>query len=277
MAQVLQNINNFLHSDLVASILLFIVILAVTAIVDYVASRFMRGILHVNEERDLPSSSIFVNIVRGIVWFLGICIALSTCFNIDVSAALTALGIGGIAVSLGFQDTLSNLIGGLQVSLMRIIVPGDNIEVGSTSGVVTDVTWRHTCIHTSAGEDVIVPNSVINTTSLKHLPPVTRVKLSIVVADSGDNLDAVAKAIEATAAEAAGRVATLTKQPSVSFSAIDAEGFKGLLIFEVEDAGTADAAGDAALRAIAPLTRPDAHERLSQDAEAAPETEEQTA
>ena len=44
-----------------------------------------------------------------------------------------ALGIGGIAISLGFQDTLSNLIGGLQVSLLRIIKPGDNIEVGSST------------------------------------------------------------------------------------------------------------------------------------------------
>lgn len=43
-------------------------------------------------------------------------VMLSTCFGIDVSAAITALGIGGIAISLGFQDTISNLIGGVQVS-----------------------------------------------------------------------------------------------------------------------------------------------------------------
>ena len=53
---------------------------------------------------------------------------LSTCYGVDVSAAITALGIGGIAISLGFQDTIANLIGGLQVSLLRIIKPGDNIE-----------------------------------------------------------------------------------------------------------------------------------------------------
>ena len=88
-----------------------------------------------------------MNIVRGAVWFLGICIMLSTCFNVNVSAAITALGIGGIAISLGFQDTISNLIGGLQVSLMRIVKPGDNIEVGSSSGVVKDVTWRHTSLY----------------------------------------------------------------------------------------------------------------------------------
>ena len=58
--------------------------------------------------------------------------------------------------SLGFQDTLSNLIGGLQVSLLRIIKPGDNIEVGSATGVVKDITWRHTTIRNGAGEEVLL-------------------------------------------------------------------------------------------------------------------------
>ena len=76
----------------------------------------MRKMLHYNEEKNLPSSSIFVNIARGAVWLLGVCIMLSTCYGVDVSAAITALGIGGIAISLGFQDTIANLIGGLQAA-----------------------------------------------------------------------------------------------------------------------------------------------------------------
>ena len=99
------------------------------------------------------------------MWITGVCIMLSTCFRVDVSAAITALGIGGIAISLGFQDTLSNLIGGLQVSLLRIIKPGDNIEVGSSTGVVKDITWRHTTIRNGAGEEVLIPNSIISKTA----------------------------------------------------------------------------------------------------------------
>ena len=40
---------------------------------------------------------------------------LDSCFGVDTSSLITALGVGGIAVSLGFQDTLSNFIGGLHV------------------------------------------------------------------------------------------------------------------------------------------------------------------
>ncbi len=187
----------------------------------------MRKMLHYNEEKNLPSSSIFVNIARGAVWLLGVCIMLSTCYGVDVSAAITALGIGGIAISLGFQDTIANLIGGLQVSLLRIIKPGDNIEVGSSSGVVKDITWRHTTIRNSKGEEVVIPNSIINKTALTHLPPTNQVSLPIVVVTPGEHLNDVAAAIEHEASEAAGSVAKLTKEPKLSFSAITDGGFRG--------------------------------------------------
>ena len=123
MEQLEHYIQGIVHVDWLTTALAAAVILAVTAIFARLTVRFMRKMLHYNEEKNLPSSSIFVNIARGAVWLLGVCIMLSTCYGVDVSAAITALGIGGIAISLGFQDTIANLIGGLQVSLLRIIKP----------------------------------------------------------------------------------------------------------------------------------------------------------
>ncbi len=150
MEQFIHQIDGLVRADWLNTAISVVVILGITAIVARLLTRFLRRVLHFNEQKDLPSSSIFVNIARAAVWVTGICIMLSTSFNVNVSAAITALGIGGIAISLGFQDTLSNLIGGLQLSLLRIIKPGGNITVGSESGVVRDVTWRHTTIKNSA-------------------------------------------------------------------------------------------------------------------------------
>ena len=124
-----------------------VVIIVITAVVGHLLTKFLRRVLNYSDE--LPSSSIFINIGRAIVWVVGGSVVLSTCFGVDVSAAITALGIGGIAISLGFQDTISNLIGGVQVSLLRIVSPGDNISVGGAAGVVKDVNWRHTTITSS--------------------------------------------------------------------------------------------------------------------------------
>ena len=264
MNQLMQHIDALVGNDQVAVVATAAIILVVTAVCARLVSKFLRKVLNLGD--DIPSSSIFVNIGRAGVWILGVCIMLATCFHVDVSAAITALGVGGIAISLGFQDTISNLIGGLQVSLMRIVTPGDNIEVGSSSGVVKDVTWRHTTICNSAGEEVIIPNSIIGKTALTHLPPTNRVSLPIVVATDGERLDEVARAIEQKAAEAAGAVAELTQEPVLSFSAIGNAGFEGTLVFQVADSGLGGKAGDAALRAIAPLTRTNAADRIADEA-----------
>lgn len=53
---------------------------------------------------------------------------------------VAALGIGGIAISLGFKDTISNLISGVQVSALKIMVPGDHVMIGTHTGIVIDTT-----------------------------------------------------------------------------------------------------------------------------------------
>ena len=137
-----QDISRFVGSEWLGTLITAVLILTLTAVVGHLLTKFLRKVLNYSDE--LPSSSIFINIGRAIVWVVGGSVMLSTCFGIDVSAAITALGIGGIAISLGFQDTISNLIGGVQVSLLRIVTPGDNISIGGSKGVVKDVSWRHT-------------------------------------------------------------------------------------------------------------------------------------
>jgi small-conductance mechanosensitive channel len=80
--------------------------------------------------------------------------------NIPITPILTALGVGGLAVALALQDTLSNLFAGLHVIASQQIKPGDYIKLDSgNEGYVTDITWRNTTIRALANNMVIVPNS----------------------------------------------------------------------------------------------------------------------
>ena len=165
-----------------------------------------------------------------------------------------ALGVGGIALSLGFQDTLSNLIGGVQISFMKIVKPGDNIQVGSSKGVVQDVTWRHATIKNRLGETVIIPNSVISKNAVVHLPPPERVSVPFVATTCKD-LDAVAEEVEKVAHDIALEHSGIVKEPSVLFTEITEGGLAGKVVLEVEDAAQATPVSDAITRAIAPLVR----------------------
>lgn len=257
----MDRLESFVRSEWFITALSVVVILGVTALVSWTLTKFLRKLLQ-QDNSLLPSSSIFVNIARAAVWILGICVMLGTCFNVNVSAAIAALGVGGIAISLGFQDTISNLIGGLQVSLMKIIKPGDNIEVNNETGVVKDVTWRHTTIVNPLNETVIIPNSIIGKNALTKLPPTSLVVIKFVVRSDGSDLDGTAAAIEAACEKAASAVTKVTQKPKAIFTEITEFGFRGKVTFKVSSASKATEASDAALRAIAPITRP-AHDSES--------------
>ena len=187
-----------------------------------------------------------------LIWIVGLVTALSN-VGVDINALWGTLGIGGIAISLGFQDTLSNLIGGLQVSLTGLVEPGDNIEVGGERGIVQDVTWRHTTIENSVGERVVIPNSIINKTALVKLRPLSVVTIPVVVTVDGGKLTETAESMRTAADKAASGVCALEKEARVLFSEVTDYGYRGTLTFTVVDAAEAATAKDAVLRAIAPL------------------------
>lgn len=249
--------ENFISSitggDLLGKLIVAVVLVCAIAVVSHVLVKWLRHIMQ-RDNTSIPQSSIFINIMRGIVWGLGCCFVLDTCFNVNMSALIAALGVGGIALSLGFQDTLSNLIGGVQISFMKIVKPGDNIQVGSSKGVVQDVTWRHAAIKNRLGETVIIPNSVISKNAVVHLPPPERVSVPFVATTCKD-LDAVAGEVERVAHDIALEHTGIVKEPSVLFTEITEGGLAGKVVLEVEDAAQATPVSDAITRAIAPLVR----------------------
>ena len=231
--------------------LIWAVILAcATAVASKVVKRALHALLD-HPENPLPASSLIINIGRGVVWVIGGSIILQSCFGINPNALVTALGVGGVALSLGLQDTLSNLIGGIQMTLMGVVRPGDNIEIGSETGVVTDVGLRHTTIITKLGETVIV----ISKTSLVQLPPAEQFKVPFCATGDASKLDEIAAEIAERAKAAAESVSPVTQDPKVFFSEITEYGFRGSIVMRVEDSAATASAADAVVRAIAPLTR----------------------
>jgi small-conductance mechanosensitive channel len=84
-------------------------------------------------------------------------------FQIDVTALVTTLGVGSLAIALAAQETLSDTISGLVIVFDRPFRIGDRIEVQDldTWGDVIDIGLRSTRIRTRDNRMVIIPNSVI--------------------------------------------------------------------------------------------------------------------
>ena len=251
MDSLQQFISNITGGDFLGKIIIALIILVIVGIISHVVVKWLRHVMR-RDDNSIPQSSIFVNIARGIIWGIGICLVLDSCFNVNMSALIAALGVGGIALSLGFQDTLSNLISGVQISFMKIVKPGDNIQVGNNKGVVQDVTWRHATIKNRNGETVIIPNSVISKNAVVHLPPPERISVPF-LASSSAGLDSLAEEVARTAHDVAIGYAAIVSEPVVLFTEVTADGLVGKVLLEIDSAEQATPVSDAITRAIAPL------------------------
>ena len=80
--------------------------------------------------------------------------------GINISPLIAGLGIGGLAVALAIQPTLSNLFAGTYVITEGVVSAGDYIDMeGGVSGYVVDVNWRSTRLRTWGNNLVVIPNS----------------------------------------------------------------------------------------------------------------------
>ncbi len=80
-------------------------------------------------------------------------------WGVDLSAALTALGVTSLVVSFALQDTLSGLASGVLLLSDHPFKPGDWISAGEKEGEVIDINWRTSRIRDRNGDMIVVPNS----------------------------------------------------------------------------------------------------------------------
>lgn len=104
----------------------------------------------------------FTRVSQIILAVIGLIIFLSH-FNVDVSALVTTLGVGSLAIALAAQAALSDTISGFIIMIDRPFRIGDRIELLDlgTWGDVVDIGLRSSRIRTRDNRMVIVPNSVI--------------------------------------------------------------------------------------------------------------------
>lgn len=118
------------------------------------------------------SATIFVSITKVVVWTIGALVLLDS-LGIAITPLLTALGVGGLAVALALQDTLSNLFAGVHILASRKVQPGDFVQLDNgMQGYVEDTNWRNTIIRQLPNNLLVVPNATVASSIVTnfHLP-----------------------------------------------------------------------------------------------------------
>lgn len=168
----------------------------------------------------LPVTTLTENLAHIAVLVLGIVVLLDM-FHVNITPILTALGVGGLAVALALQDTLSNLFAGFYVAVSRQVRIGDYIKLNTgEEGYVADISWRSTTIRALASNLIFVPNAKLAQANVtNYWLPDKRMGVSIQVNVALDSdIDQVERVLNEVGKEAAGKIPGLVAAPPPSAS-----------------------------------------------------------
>ena len=119
--------------------------------------------------------------VTYIIWFFGIMSALLG-IGYNITAFITGMGILGLAIALAAQNLLSNVFGGVTITLDQLYQVGDRVEMGGVYGDVYEIKPRYTKIKTLNNTIITIPNSkVINEQIINYAVPDASVRVKIPV------------------------------------------------------------------------------------------------
>jgi moderate conductance mechanosensitive channel len=155
-----------------AAALARIATIVVTLFLAWVAYRMVGGLIHrilrpplegatdytARVQRARTLNPLLANITKYVVAFIAGVVVLQE-LGIDVRALVVSAGVVGLAISLGAQGVIKDVLTGFFLLFEGLVVVGDVVEVGPHLGVVESVGLRITKIRKFTGELRIVPNS----------------------------------------------------------------------------------------------------------------------
>ena len=114
---------------------------------------------------------LFTVIRKSLNAFVIIVAVLGTAQNlgVNITAAITSLSIGGLAVGLAAQDTLANLFGAVAVFVDRPFRVGDQIKLDGAEGGVESIGLRSTRVRNGDGQLVAVPNKIMGNAIITNI------------------------------------------------------------------------------------------------------------
>jgi len=137
------------------------------SVIELVTETTKIRLLREKKRSALSAVVFFRRTARTILAVIVISIALKN-MGLDITAGLTALGIGGLALAFGAQKTLENFMASLNIIVEQPLRIGDFCKIGDVVGTVQDIGMRSTRIQTLYRSMVTIPNGQLATQTIEN-------------------------------------------------------------------------------------------------------------
>jgi MscS family membrane protein len=115
----------------------------------------------------ISAAKLLTRIINAVAVLIGAVLVLDI-LGFDVTTGLAALGIGGIALALGAQKTIENLVGSVMLVVDQPIRVGDFCQFEGALGTVEDIGIRSTRVRTLERTLVTIPNGSFSSMQIEN-------------------------------------------------------------------------------------------------------------
>jgi small conductance mechanosensitive channel len=112
-------------------------------------------------QRARTLNPLLTSMARYLIGFV-VAVVILQQIGIDVRTLIVSAGVAGLAIGLGAQSLIRDVVSGFFLLFENLIAVGDVVEVGPHTGVVEAVGLRVTKIRKFSGELRIVPNGELS-------------------------------------------------------------------------------------------------------------------
>ena len=120
--------------------------------------------------------------IKIIFWFIAIIIS-ADMIGLDTTSLVTLLGVVSLALSLSFQNIMTNVFSGITILLSKPFSVGDYVEIAGVGGTVQAITLMRTTLLTPDRKVESLPNSTVCDGRITNysLEPNRRVEIKVSV------------------------------------------------------------------------------------------------
>ena len=146
------------------NLLMGIIILVVGFFIVHWLAKFLRK-SKVFTKLDPSLQSFFLNAIK-LVLIIIIVLSAANVIGIPLTSIITIFASAGVAISLGMQGALGNLVGGLTLLILKPIKTGEFVRIGEHVGFVKTIGIFYTEIKTKDATLINLPNSALTNTAI---------------------------------------------------------------------------------------------------------------
>jgi small-conductance mechanosensitive channel len=161
-----------------------------------------RKVAEENESGALASAMAIIRVLVSVALFAIAGILILENLNVNVTALLAGLGIGGIAIGLAAQGIFSDLFAALSILFDKPFRKGDTIRYDQSTGTVERIGLKTTRLRAITGEQLIMANTKLLEREIHNMAAARARRVTLYLAVGGEVSAATVDAVSAAAAAA---------------------------------------------------------------------------